>query len=178
MSWRETKGQVSGSPSHTLAGSGLCSVFAAQVHGPPGKADLKLQRVPRPPGSWRRLCTHHQPAAWVRWEGSRVLRPAPRAPHTRRFRPQCPRLPFFRVAVTHTPSLHSQGWSCSQEIEPRANNWRPDRSAGVNGVLYLKKQLCSRSRQERIYLGKHSIATPYFAHFPLSHPALPPTPRQ
>ena len=87
--------------------------------------------------------------------------------------------PFFlRVAIIHTPSLHSQGWSCSQEIEPRANNWKPDRSAGVNGVLYLKKQLCSRSRQERIYLGKHSVATHYFAHFPLSHPALLPTPRQ
>ena len=87
--------------------------------------------------------------------------------------------PFFlRVAITHTPSIHSQGWSCSQEIEPRANNWKPDRSAGVNGVLYLKKQLCSRSRQERIYLGKHSVATHYFAHFPLSHPALLPTPRQ
>ena len=29
---RETQGKVSGSPSHTLAGSGLCSVFAAEVH--------------------------------------------------------------------------------------------------------------------------------------------------
>ena len=177
MSWRETKGQVSGRPSNTLAGSGLCSVFAAQVHGPPGKADLKLQS----PQASRQLeaALHASPARCLGALGGKQS-PAPRAPRAAHpaLSPPVPTPSFLRVAVTHTPSLHSQGWSCSQEIEPRANNWRPDRSAGVNGVLYLKKQLCSRYRQERIYLGKHSNATHYFAHFPLSHPALPPTPRQ
>ena len=77
VSWRETQGKVSGSPSHTLAGSGLCSVFAAEVHLE--KQTWSYKDSPRPLGNWKWLCKHHQTAAaCVHWEGSRVLRLAAR----------------------------------------------------------------------------------------------------
>lgn len=44
----------------------------------------------------------------------------------------------IRVAKAYTTAPHPQVWGSIWKIESQANNWKPDRFAGANGVLFAR----------------------------------------
>lgn len=96
--------------------------------------------------------------------------------------PCAPHLPLQCSVLPNTHTFSPlQGWGASQKLQPQANNWKADRFAGENGVLYTrctnwKETIMQRIQAALIHLSKHSTATHSFAPFASPIPALRPRP--
>lgn len=103
--------------------------------GPPDKAELRPQGCPRPRSGWRGF-GRRQPGCPGKLGRRRVLLPASRRwMDTFTFRALAIRV----LCHQHAHALFPP-WSLGsiQEIERHTKNWKRDRFAGVNGVLYTK----------------------------------------
>lgn len=63
----------------------------------------------------------------------------------------------IRVAKADTTAPHPHGWGSIWNIESQANNWKPDRFAGANGVLYTRCTKLTETIMQRCREGPFSI---------------------
>lgn len=89
--------------------------------------------------------------------------------------------------LPRVPHLHHAypllSWGCLQETETQASNWKPDRFAGVNGLLYTRctnlKEIIMRRIQggASLDLGDAFGCHPLLCSLPPSPPSPPPQPQ-